>query len=96
MPLWKSAACRAAEADRGAMAGLFGRDLHDDAVAERLKRLQIELGGAGEVAHRHAEMIDLAAYSARSTSLRLSEAMALAGFSPLGQALVQLRMVWQR
>lgn len=35
-------------------------------------------------------------YSARSTSLRLSEEMAAAGFSPLGQALVQLRMVWQR
>ena len=35
-------------------------------------------------------------YSARSTSLRLSEEIAAAGFSPLGQALVQLRMVWQR
>jgi hypothetical protein len=35
-------------------------------------------------------------YSARSTILRLSEAMAAAGLRPLGQALVQLRMVWQR
>ena len=35
-------------------------------------------------------------YSARSTILRLSEAIAAAGFSPLGQALVQLLQATQR
>jgi hypothetical protein len=37
-----------------------------------------------------------ASYSPRSTNCRLSAAMAAAGLSPFGQALVQLRMVWQR
>ena len=47
-----------AEADRGAVAGLFRRDLHDDAVAERRERLQVELGGASYVAHIEADMVD--------------------------------------
>jgi hypothetical protein len=33
---------------------------------------------------------------ARSTIFRFSEAIALAGFKPFGQALVQFMMVWQR
>ena len=33
---------------------------------------------------------------AQADEARTSEAIAAAGFSPLGQALVQLRMVWQR
>ena len=74
-------------------ARLLRRDLHDDAVAEGLERLQIELGGAGDVAHIEAHMVD---HSPRSTNCRFSEEMAAAGFSPFGQALVQLRMVWQR
>ena len=41
------------------MTGLFRRHLHDDAVAERLERPEIELRGLGKVAHRHAEMIGL-------------------------------------
>ena len=75
------------------MAALLRRDLHDDAVAEGAERLQIELCGAGDVAHMQADVID---HSPRSTICRFSEEMAAAGFSPLGQALVQLRMVWQR
>jgi hypothetical protein len=35
-------------------------------------------------------------YTRRSTISFLSSAMALAGLRPLGQALVQLRIVWQR
>jgi hypothetical protein len=49
---------RCAEADRRAVAGLFRRDLHDDAVAERAERLQVELGGADNVAHIEADMVD--------------------------------------
>ena len=52
-----------------------------------------EFGGAGDVAHIHANMID---HSPRSTNCRFSDEMAAAGLSPFGQALVQLRMVWQR
>jgi hypothetical protein len=84
---------RGAEADCGAMAGLLRRHLHDDAVAERAERLQVELGGAADVAHVEANMID---HSPRSTICRFSEEIAAAGLRPLGQALVQLRMVWQR
>jgi hypothetical protein len=35
-------------------------------------------------------------YSARSTSIFLISAMALAGLSPFGQVLAQFMMVWQR
>ena len=35
-------------------------------------------------------------HPARSTIFRFKDAIALAGFSPLGQALVQFMMVWQR
>jgi len=81
------------EADSGALAGLLGGDFHDHANAERGERLQVELRGAGEIADGKAEMVD---HPARSTIFRFKDAIALAGFSPLGQALVQLRMVWQR
>src|SRR5262245_51685733 len=57
-------------ADRGVMACLFGRDLHDDRNAERVERLEVELGRAGDVAHWNADMVD---HSARSSILRLSE-----------------------
>ena len=40
------------------MTGVLGRDLHDDADAERGQRLAVELGGAGDVAHAHADMVD--------------------------------------
>ena len=35
-------------------------------------------------------------YICRSTIIRLISAMALAGFSPLGQVCVQFMIVWQR
>ena len=84
---------RGTEADCLGVAGFFRRDLHDDTVAKRLERLQIELGGARNVAHIETHMVD---HSPRSTNCRFSEAMAAAGLRPFGQALVQLRMVWQR
>ena len=37
-----------------------------------------------------------AGYTTLSTSMALIEAMALAGFSPLGQTWAQFMMVWQR
>ncbi len=37
-----------------------------------------------------------AAYTTRSTIIFLISAMALAGFSPLGQVLAQFMIVWQR
>src|SRR5262249_30458924 len=83
-----------AEADRPALAApLLRRDLHDDAVTEGAERLQIELGGAGDVAPVQPDMVDP---PPRSTICRFSEEMAAAGLRPFGQALVQLRMVWQR
>lgn len=82
-----------AEADGSTVSSFFRRDLHHDADAERRERLQVELGRARDVTHMQADMID---HPLRSTICRFSEAIALAGFSPLGQALVQLRMVWQR
>src|SRR4029078_11306051 len=79
-----------AETDGGAFAGRFRRHLHNDADTEWGQRLQIKLGGAGEIAEGKAEMVD---HPARSTIFRFKEAIALAGFSPLGQALVQFMMV---
>src|SRR4029079_2117194 len=75
------------------MAGLLRGHLDDDAGAEGAERLEIELSGAGDVAHMQADVID---HSPRSTICRFSEEMAAAGLRPLGQALGQLRMVWQR
>jgi hypothetical protein len=47
-----------AETDSGAIARLLGRDLHNHADAERPQRLEIERGGAGQIADGHADMVD--------------------------------------
>src|SRR4029453_3475989 len=49
------------EADRGTVARLFGRDLYDDRDAERRQRLEVELGRAGDGAHRDADVVDSSA-----------------------------------
>ena len=42
------------------------------------------------------ERVEAAFYTARSTSIFLVSAIALAGFSPFGQTFAQFMIVWQR
>jgi hypothetical protein len=101
----------AVDAQVGVALKQFGDDLMrrlEEATAERVHRtaaasgrqaqnqpLELAWAALNEPGQR-GRLRRAKTYSARSTSLRLSEEIAAAGFSPLGQALVQLRMVWQR
>jgi hypothetical protein len=87
-----------AEARRGrVMVGLT--DFSQQHIVERRQRGTIKGLGTLVVGYRKADVIDhrrCRGQTCRSTSFSLRLAIALAGFSPLGQALVQFMMVWQR
>ena len=79
---------------------LLGRNVVDQHDAQRRKRLLIEAPRRFEVRNRKSDVIEhdgsLKAQTCRANIIFLISAIALAGWSPLGQTLVQFKIVWHR